>query len=55
MSREYVRRFVADVSKFMKQPIPQEPDEKMEQAKEVLETAKEMSKIKKKTRKKKKE
>ena len=54
MSREYVRRFVADVSKFMKKPLPQEPEEKMEQAKQALETAKEISKIKKKPRKKKK-
>jgi uncharacterized protein (UPF0332 family)/predicted nucleotidyltransferase len=53
MSREYVRRFVADVSKFMKKPLPQEPEEKIEQAKQVLETAKEISKIKKKTKKKK--
>ncbi|MFH1474078.1 MAG: nucleotidyltransferase domain-containing protein [Candidatus Aenigmatarchaeota archaeon] len=53
MSREYVRRFVADVSKFMKTPLPQEPEDKMEQAKQVLETAKEISKINKKPRKKK--
>jgi predicted nucleotidyltransferase/uncharacterized protein (UPF0332 family) len=53
MSREYVRRFVADVSKFMKKSLPQEPEEKMEQAKQVLETAKEISKIKKKPKKKK--
>ncbi len=53
MSREYVRRFVADVSKIMKKPLPQEPDEKMEQAKQVLETAKEINKINKKSKKKK--
>jgi uncharacterized protein (UPF0332 family)/predicted nucleotidyltransferase len=52
MSREYVRRFVADVSKFIKKPMPQEPDDKMQEAKQVLETAKEISKIKKKTKKK---
>jgi len=52
MSREYVRRFLTDVSKFIKKPLPQEPEEKIEEAKEILETAKEISKIKKKPKKK---
>jgi uncharacterized protein (UPF0332 family)/predicted nucleotidyltransferase len=54
MSKEYVRRFLTDVSKFIKEPLPQEPEEKIEEAKEILETAKEISKIKKKPKKKKK-
>jgi len=54
MNREYVRRFLADVSKFIKKPLPQEPEEKIEEAKEILETAKEISKIRKKPKKKKK-
>jgi uncharacterized protein (UPF0332 family)/predicted nucleotidyltransferase len=53
MSREYVRRFVADVSKFVKKPLPKEPEEKMEEAKQVLETAKGISKVKKPKKKKK--
>jgi len=49
MNKEYVRRFIMDVRKFIEKPV----EEKMEEAKETMETAKEIEKIKKKTRKKK--
>jgi len=53
MNKEYVRRFVSEVSKIIKEPVPQEPEDKMQEAKEVLETAKEIRKIKRPKKKKK--
>lgn len=58
MSKEYVRRFVADVRRFIDKPLPplqdeKEPEEKIEEAKKIVETAKEIKDIdKKKTVKK---
>ena len=46
MNKEYVRRFVSDISRIIREPMPESPDEKMEEAKETLETAKEVSKVK---------
>jgi uncharacterized protein (UPF0332 family) len=46
MNKEYVRRFVTDISRIIREPMPEGPDERMEDAKEVLETAKEVSKVK---------
>ncbi len=57
MSKEYVRRFVGSVRKFIDKPIEisseKEVKEKMEEAKKVVETAKEIKDIDKKKRKKK--
>lgn len=53
MNKEYVRRFVSEVSKIIKEPVRQEPEDKMEEAKEVLETAKEISNIKRPKKRKK--
>ncbi len=57
MSKEYVRRFIADVRRFIGKSLPdvpkESPEEKMEEAKKVVETAKEIKDIDKKKRKKK--
>ena len=45
-NREYVRRFVSEVSRVIKEPLPDSPEDKMEQAKQILETAKEVKKAK---------
>ena len=56
MSKEYVRRFVGSVRKFIDKPIkiPSEKEvkEKMDEAKKVVETAKEIKDIGKKKKKK---
>lgn len=59
MSKEYVRRFIADVRRFIDKPLPsisdeKESEEKIEEAKKVVETAKEIKDIGKKKAKKKK-
>ena len=46
INKEYVRRFVTDVSRIIKNPVPDSPEEKMEEAKHVLDTAKEVKKVK---------
>ncbi len=57
MSKEYVRRFIADVRRFIDKPLPdvpkETPEEKMEKAKKEVETAKEIKDIGKKKRKRK--
>ncbi|MFH0929331.1 MAG: nucleotidyltransferase domain-containing protein [Candidatus Aenigmatarchaeota archaeon] len=54
LNKEYVRRFVTDISRIIKQPVPQEPEDKMKEAKQMLETAEEVSKVRKKSKKAKK-
>lgn len=54
VNKEYVRRFVTDISRIIKNPIPDSPEEKMEEAKHMLETAKEVEKVKATKKKKKK-
>ena len=53
MNKEYVRRFLSEVSKIIKEPLPESPDDKMGEAREVLETAKEVKKVKSSKKKKK--
>ncbi|MBN2202793.1 MAG: nucleotidyltransferase domain-containing protein [Candidatus Aenigmarchaeota archaeon] len=51
MNKEYVRRFVSDVSRIIESPMPKTPDDVMESAKNELETAKEVSNVPKKVKK----
>ena len=46
MNKEYVRRFVSDISRIIREPMPESPENKIDEAKESLETAKEVSKVK---------